>query len=71
LILSGVLVPAALCFLMPITTCALYWALVLDHQPLNVVLALAAFALNGLLMLAYLPYYRGMLQRHTLAAGEA
>lgn len=71
LILSGVFVPAALCFLMPITTCALYWSLVLDQQPLHIVLALGAFAANALLMLAYLPYYKGVLQRRTLATGEA
>ncbi len=71
LILAGVVVPAALCVLMPISTCALYWALILDHQPLNVLLALAAFALNGLLMLAYLPYYKGSLQRYALSVGEA
>ena len=71
LILAGLLVPAALALLMPITTCALYWALVLDQQALNVVLALVAFALNGLLMLAYLPYYRGVLQRQALAIGES
>jgi uncharacterized membrane protein YphA (DoxX/SURF4 family)/uncharacterized membrane protein YhaH (DUF805 family) len=71
LILAGVMVPAALALSMPILTCALYWALILDHQPLNMLLACAAFALNGLLMLAYLPYYKGVLQRHALAVGEA
>jgi uncharacterized membrane protein YphA (DoxX/SURF4 family) len=71
LILLGVLVPIALCLLMPISTCALFWGLILDHQPLTLVLTLAAFALNGLLMLAYLPYYEGSLQRRTLAIGEA
>jgi len=70
LILTGLLVPAALCVLMPISTCALFWAVILDHQPLYMALALAAFALNGLLMLAYLRYYQGTLQRHTLALGE-
>ena len=70
LILAGLLVPAALCVLMPISTCALFWAVILDHQPLNMVLALAAFALNGLLMLAYLRYYHGTLQRRALALGE-
>jgi uncharacterized membrane protein YphA (DoxX/SURF4 family) len=63
LILSGFIVPAALCILMPITTCALYWAAILDHQPHYALLALAAFALNGLLMLAYLSYYHGSLQQ--------
>jgi uncharacterized membrane protein YhaH (DUF805 family) len=71
LILVGLWVPVALCVVMPISTCALYWSLILDRQPLGVVLALAAFALNGLLMLAYVGYYRRMLQRHDLALGES
>ncbi len=71
LILAGVLVPAALCLVMPVSTCALYWALILDHQPFEVVLAIAAFALNGLLMLAYLDYYRGVLQRSAATLGES
>jgi len=71
LILVGVYVPVALCVLMPISTCAVYWSAVLDHQPLGAVLALAAFALNGLLMLAYIDYYRGVLQRYAPAVGEA
>ena len=71
LILTGIFVPVALCAQMSISTCALYWAAVLDQQPLNTVLALTAFALNGLLMLAYLSYYRGTLKRHALAFGEA
>ena len=61
LILTGFFVPVALCVVMPVSTCALYWSLILDHQPLGAVLALAAFALNGFLMLAYLDYYRGAL----------
>jgi uncharacterized membrane protein YhaH (DUF805 family) len=71
LILSGVLVPVALCIVMPVSTCALYWSLILDHQPVGALLASAAFALNGLLMLAYLDYYKGPLQRRALMAGEA
>jgi uncharacterized membrane protein YhaH (DUF805 family) len=71
LILVGFWVPVALCIVMPISTCALYWALILDHQPLGIVLALAAFALNGFLMLAYLDYYRNILQRPDLALGES
>lgn len=71
LILSGFLVPVALAVVMPISTCALYWAVILDHQPVNMLLALIAFALNGLLMLAYVDYYRGVLQRRTLSLGEA
>jgi uncharacterized membrane protein YhaH (DUF805 family) len=69
LILAGVIVPAALCVVMPISTCALYWQ-VLDHQPLGLLLGLAAFGLNGLLMLAYLDYYKGALQRVALTLGE-
>ncbi len=71
LILAGVIVPVALCVVMPISTCALYWAVILDHQPLGMALSLAAFALNGLLMLAYVDYYKGVLQRHALTLGEA
>jgi uncharacterized membrane protein YhaH (DUF805 family) len=71
LILSGFFVPVALCVVMPVSTCALYWSAILDHQPLGAVLALVAFALNGLLMLAYIDYYRGALQRHALPLGES
>ncbi len=71
LILTGILVPMALCVVMPTSTCALYWAVILDHQPLEAGLAIAAFALNGFLMLAYLDYYRGALQRHALTFGES
>ena len=70
LLLTGVFAPAALCVLMPTSTCALYWAL-LEQQPMPLLLALAAFALNGLLMLAYLNYYQGALQRSALSLGES
>jgi len=70
LILTGLFVPVALCVVMPISTCALFWALILDHQPLGAALAVAAFALNGLLMLASVEYYRGALQQHALMVGE-
>lgn len=69
LILLGVFVPAALCVMMAVSTCGLYWA-ILDHQPLTLGLGLLAFALNGLLMLAWLPSYRGALQRAPLTLGE-
>jgi uncharacterized membrane protein YphA (DoxX/SURF4 family) len=71
LILTGFFVPIALCVVMPISTCAMYWSVILDHQPLGAVLALAAFALNGVLMLAYIDYYKGPLQRRALALGES
>lgn len=71
LLLTGLLIPVALYALMPICTCALFWAGILNQQPLETIVALAAFALNGLLMLAYLPYYHGALQRRALSIGEA
>ena len=37
----------------------------------DTLLALVAFALNGLLMLAYLDYYQGALQRSALTLGES
>jgi uncharacterized membrane protein YhaH (DUF805 family)/uncharacterized membrane protein YphA (DoxX/SURF4 family) len=70
LLLTGICAPAALCVVMPTSTCALYWAL-LEHQPFPLLLALLAFALNGLLMLAYLDYYKGALQRSALSLGES
>ncbi len=71
LLLTGFFVPLALCVVMPISTCALFWSVILDHQPAGALTALIAFALNGLLMLAYLPYYQGALQRHALTFGES
>ena len=71
LILTGFFVPVALCVVMPVCTCAVYWSVVLDHQPVGAVLALAAYALNGLLMLAFVDYYKGVLQRSALTLGEA
>jgi uncharacterized membrane protein YhaH (DUF805 family)/uncharacterized membrane protein YphA (DoxX/SURF4 family) len=70
LLLTGIFAPAALCVVMPTSACALYWAL-LEHQPLPLLLALVAFALNGLLMLAYIGYYKGALQRSPLTLGES
>jgi Protein of unknown function (DUF805) len=43
----------------------------LEHQPLPLLLALLAFALNGLLMLAHLDRYKGALQRSALTLGES
>ena len=71
LILSGFFVPVALCVVMPISTCAAFWAVILEHQPVGAILALAAIALNGLLMLAYIDYYKGVLERRALTLGEA
>lgn len=71
LILAGVLVPLALCVVMPISVCAAYWAVILEHQPLGALLALAAVGLNALLCLAYIDYYRGMLVRSAPMYGDA
>ena len=70
LILLGYFVPAALCAVMAVSTCALFWA-ILDHQPLTLAPGVVAFSLNGLLMLAYLPYYKGVFQRAPLTLGES
>src|ERR1700760_157239 len=52
LILAGVIIPVALCVITPVNVCAVYWALVLEHQPLPALLSVVALALNGILMLA-------------------
>ena len=70
LLLAGLLVPVALCVLMPVSTCALYWSVILEHHPVGAALALAAFALNGVLMLGNLNYYKGALQRYMPTLGE-
>ena len=71
LILVGVLVPVALCVVMPISVCAAFWAVILDHQPTGMAAALVVVGVNALLCLAYLDYYQGMLQRRALTFGEA
>jgi uncharacterized membrane protein YhaH (DUF805 family) len=70
LILAGIFVPLALCVVMPISVCAVYWSVILEHRPVGALLALVAFALNGLLMLAYIDYYTGALQRWAATLGE-
>jgi uncharacterized membrane protein YphA (DoxX/SURF4 family)/uncharacterized membrane protein YhaH (DUF805 family) len=70
LILLGRFTPVALCVLMPVSTCALFWAAVLDHQLFGTLIALTAFVLNGLLMLGYLDCYRSALQRRAVTIGE-
>jgi uncharacterized membrane protein YhaH (DUF805 family) len=70
LILAGFIVPAALCVVMPISTCALYWS-VLEHHPLSVLFGLVAFALNGLLMLSYIGYYKDALLPRAVTFGES
>ena len=71
LILAGLFVPVALCVVMPVSVVAAFWAVILDHQPVEAVLGLVAVALNAGLCLAYLDYYKDMLKRHALTVGEA
>jgi uncharacterized membrane protein YphA (DoxX/SURF4 family) len=70
LILAGIFVPLALCVMMPVTVCAAFWAVILEHAPLGIGLALAAVALNAWLMLGHLGSYRDMLRRRALTVGE-
>jgi len=70
LLLSGFIVPLALTAQMIITSNALFWALILNQSPMLSLLTLVAFAINGLLMIAYLPYYRDLLKDSPLARGE-
>jgi hypothetical protein len=70
LVLAGSFVPLALCVAMPISVCAAFWAVVLDHTPAGAAVALVSLALNAGLMLAYVDAYAPMLKRRTLAALE-
>ena len=71
LILTGFFVPVGLCIVMPISVCAAFWAVTLEHEPVGAALSLVAVGLNALLCLAYIDYYKGMLQRSALTLGEA
>ena len=70
LLLSRRAVPFALAALMPVNLCGLFISLFIEGDPLVGVLAVLTVALNGLLMLAYLPSYRGVLEGGQLADGE-
>jgi hypothetical protein len=70
LILAGLFVPLALCVVMPLSVCAAFWAVVLDHQPAGAAVALLAVALNAWLCFAYFDAYRPMLKRRALALWE-
>ena len=70
LLLTNRAAPFALAALMPVNVCGLYISLFLEGEPLIAVLAVLTVGLNGLLMLAYLPYYRGVLEGGQLADGE-
>ena len=70
LLLSNRAVPFALAALMPVNVCGTFIALVLEADPLFAVFAVLTLGLNALLMLAYLPSYRGVLEGKQLADGE-
>ena len=70
LLLSNRAVPFALAALMPVNVCGTFISLFVEGDPLIGLLAVLTIALNGLLMLAYLPWYRGVLEPGRLADGE-
>ena len=70
LLLSNRAVPFALAALMPVNVCGTFIALFLEADPLLAVFAVLTLGLNALLMLAYLPWYRGVLEGGQLADGE-
>jgi hypothetical protein len=71
MLLANRAVPFALAALMPVNVCGLFIALLIEGDPLVGGLAVLTVALNGLLMLAYLPAYRGVLDGGQLADGES
>lgn len=70
LLIANRAVPFALAALMPVNVCGLFIALLIEGAPLVATLAVLTVALNALLMLAYLPAYRGVLEGAQLADGE-
>lgn len=70
LLLTNRATPFALAAALPVNVCGLYIALFLEAAPLIAILAVLTATLNGLLMLACLPYYRGVLEGGALADGE-
>ena len=70
LLLSNRAVPFALATIMPVNLCGLFISLAIEGEPLIAALALLTVALNALLMLAYLPSYRGVLEGGQVADGE-
>jgi hypothetical protein len=63
-------VPFALAALMPVNLCGTFISLIVEGDPAIAALALLTIAANALLMLAYLPWYRGVLEGGQLADGE-
>jgi hypothetical protein len=63
-------VPFALAALAPVNVCGTYISLFVEGDALIGLLAVLTMALNALLMFAYLPWYRGVLEPGQLADGE-
>jgi len=70
LLLGNRAVPFALAALAPVNVCGTYIALFVEGDAVIGLLAALTMALNALLMLAYLPSYRGVLEAGRLADGE-
>lgn len=70
LLLTNRAVPFALAAMLPVNVCGLFISLFIEGDPLLSVLAVLTVALNGLLMLGYLPFYRTVFERGQLADGE-
>lgn len=64
-------VPFALAALLPVNLCGAFIALLIEGDALLGLLALLVVAANGLLMLACLPAYKGVLEGGALADGES
>jgi len=63
--------PFALAAVLPVNLCGLFICVLVEGSATLSLLAIALVALNGLLMLSLLPYYRGVLGRDYLADGES
>lgn len=70
LLLANRTIPFALAAVMPVNVCGFYISLFIEADPLVGLLAILMVALNALLMLAYLPSYRGVIEGRALADGE-
>lgn len=69
LLLSNRAVPFALAALMPVNVCGLFISFI-EGAPLVALLAVLTVALNGVLILAYLPWYRAVIDGGQLADDE-
>jgi hypothetical protein len=70
LLLGNRAVPFALAALAPVNVCGTFISLFVEGDALISLLAVLTMALNALLMLAYLPWYHGVLEPGRLADGE-